>query len=424
MELTFRQRLDRPDAKGRAGIFADLHWAGGHRWKAPTGVKVLPDHWQPAKSRKVHTSAENANVLNLRLTRLQTALESVFLKAEADKRPESAVSVAELKRAAAEAGAGSSRRAPVVEEVSEYLPATSDWQALHDRWQAENQALRAESTLRMLQQCVYQLTAFDPALRIATLTRERLAQYTSYLYAQKKSDNTISRHYWFLRECFQLIGKPVPKWLGYPAARTGRPLSLQRTELLAIAAVELAGPIAEERDAFLFQLLLLLRDSDLRGLRPHHVRPHEIPGRGPWLCAELYQDKTSEPVVVPLPAPAVRIWEKYAGRLPVRSNAHRIVLIKQLGERAGVSREFVKVAFSGKTRHEEVGPAWQFMGTHTARHTGAALLVAASDGDQTLKEIALGHVSASAYGYDTLERYGPLLLKAWEQVFREPGATP
>lgn len=31
MELIFRQRLDRPDKVGRAAIFGDLHWAGGHR---------------------------------------------------------------------------------------------------------------------------------------------------------------------------------------------------------------------------------------------------------------------------------------------------------------------------------------------------------------------------------------------------------
>jgi hypothetical protein len=49
MELIFRQRLDRPDKLGKAVIFGDLHWAGGHRWKIPTGVKVLPVHWQPTK---------------------------------------------------------------------------------------------------------------------------------------------------------------------------------------------------------------------------------------------------------------------------------------------------------------------------------------------------------------------------------------
>ena len=49
MELIFRQRLDRPDKLGQAAIFGNLHWAGGHRWKMPTGVKVLPQHWQPTK---------------------------------------------------------------------------------------------------------------------------------------------------------------------------------------------------------------------------------------------------------------------------------------------------------------------------------------------------------------------------------------
>jgi integrase len=80
----------------------------------------------------------------------------------------------------------------------------------------------------------------------------------------------------------------------------------------------------------------------------------------------------------------------------------------------GLDREFVEVAFSGKKRDEQVQPLWQVLTTHTARHTGAALLVLGSEGDQTLKEIALGHVSASVYGYDTLERYGPRLLEAWQ----------
>jgi hypothetical protein len=35
----------------------------------------------------------------------------------------------------------------------------------------------------------------------------------------------------------------------------------------------------------------------------------------------------------------------------------------------------------------------------------------------------LGHVSASVYGYDTLERYGPLLLQAWERVLPAAGPT-
>jgi hypothetical protein len=62
----------------------------------------------------------------------------------------------------------------------------------------------------------------------------------------------------------------------------------------------------------------------------------------------------------------------------------------------GLGREFVEVSFSGNTRTEQVQPLWQVITTHPARHTGAALLVLGSEGDQTLKEIALGHVSVSS----------------------------
>ena len=64
--------------------------------------------------------------------------------------------------------------------------------------------------------------------------------------------------------------------------------------------------------------------------------------------------------------------------------------------------------------------------THTAQHTGSDLLIWASDSDQQLKEVGLGHVSAPVYGYDNVLRYGPPLLKAWEKVLGSgaPLATP
>lgn len=78
MELIFRQRFDRPDKQGRAVVFGDLHWAGGHRWKMPTGIKVLPAHWQPTKTKRIHTGADNSIQLNLRLTRLLAAVQGVL----------------------------------------------------------------------------------------------------------------------------------------------------------------------------------------------------------------------------------------------------------------------------------------------------------------------------------------------------------
>lgn len=422
MELTFRQRLDRPDRQGRVPIVADLHWAGGHRWKLPTGVKCLPAHWQPVKSKRIHTSEAGASQLNIRLTRLLEAVQGVFLKAEADRRPEGSISQDDIRQALLDAGAGSQRMpAPVAAPANPDapLPATSDWQALHDRWQAESRGRVSDSALKGFQQVVGKLTAFDPALRIGGLTRERLAAYTSWLYGQGYKDQTLTRHYWFLRECLQLVGRPVPKWMMLANVRSGRALSLQRAEVVALASTALPPNVARERDLFLFQLLLLLRESDLRALRPHHVRQVELPGWGLQWCAELYQQKTGEPVLVPLPPLAVTIWQHYGGRLPVRTNQTRNLGIRDACLLAGLTREHVAVAFSGRTKHEAVGPVWDAVSTHSARHTGATLLVWASDGDQTLKECALGHVADSVYGYDSIERYGPRILAAWEKVFAD-----
>lgn len=205
----------------------------------------------------------------------------------------------------------------------------------------------------------------------------------------------------------------MPTGLKVLPVRYGRAPTLRRAEVLALLHAELPTDLAEERDVFLLQLLLLLRDVDLRSLRPHHISAHELPGYGPTLCVELYQEKTGEPVRIPLPPPAAAIWQRCGGQLPMPTQQERNRRLKLLGQAAGLTRDFVANSFSGKVRNEQVLPVWQAITTHTARHTGAALLILGSEGDQTLKEIALGHVSASVYGYDTLERYGPLLLQAW-----------
>jgi hypothetical protein len=79
----------------------------------------------------------------------------------------------------------------------------------------------------------------------------------------------------------------------------------------------------------------------------------------------------------------------------------------------------VRVRYVQGEATEEVVPLWQVVTTHTARHTGADMLMLGSGGDSNLKEKALGY--AGVYGHDALERYGPALLAAWKAVL---GAKP
>jgi integrase len=419
MELIFRQRLDRPDKAGRANVFGDLHWAGGHRWKVPTGVKVLPAHWQPTKAKRIHTSAPDSNALNLRLSRLLAAVQGVFTSADGAGRSEADVTQTEIEEVVRSVGAGGQRRKVAPEpEVTGPAPLTPNdtWAEFSKRWQAENKDLLSASYLRGANQVVGALADFDPKLRLATLTREQLAKYTAWLYSQGLRDSTVQRHYKFFRDCMRQVNQAVPRWLNKLTVRYGRALSLRAGEVRALMAAPVEDEVAAERDVFLFQMFLLLRDTDLRGLRPHHVAPRELPGYGPTLCVELYQNKTGEPVLIPLPPAAKSIWQRYGAQLPLASQQERNRQLKQLGRVAVLTREFVDVGFSGKVRTEEVMPVYKALSTHAARHTGADMLVLGGEGDQTLKEIALGHVSDSVYGYDTLERYGPQLLQAWERV--------
>lgn len=430
MELIFRQRIDRPDKNGRVQVFGDLHWAGGHRWKVPTGVKVLPAHWQPTKAKRINTSATDANQLNLRLTRLTAAIQGVFLAAEAAGTPEANVTRGDIEAAVAMAGVGGRRRAkPVSEPAASVgltpLTPTSPWEVFAERWKIENTVILSESYLRSADQVVSGLCEFDPTLRLGTLTKERLAQYTAWLYAQTKLDSTVLRHYKFLRECMRMVNQAVPRWLGKFTARYGRPLALKRAEIQSLIAADFSTEpnLALERDAFLLQTLLSLRDVELRALRQHHVSDHYLPNFGEVPCVALYQEKTGEPVYIPLPEPARAIWQRYNGPPPLPSQQERNRLLKELGLAVGLTRQWVKHSFSGKVHHEELLPVWRAMTTHTARHTGAAMVLLGSEGDQTLKEIALGHVTKSAYGYDTLERYGPLLLQAWAEALEEVPVT-
>lgn len=138
---------------------------------------------------------------------------------------------------------------------------------------------------------------------------------------------------------------------------------------------------------------------------------------GRVLVLEFHQKKTGDEVRLPLPPLAAAIWRSWSYEPPIITLQKRNEFIKELAEAAGLDRMFVRVRFRVNRPEEVPMPLHRAVSTHTPRHTGADLVLWGSSGDQKLKEAALGHTSgASIYGYDMLERYGPLFLKAWEQV--------
>lgn len=394
MKYTFRQILSRPDKDGRCRVVLDVTW-DNRREKLPTGVSCLPAHFNPEARRVVSIKDPDSARLNAKLAGVVAKVEKAALAAEVHE-----VEFEVPKK-------------PAKVAPKKVLPKLAhEFYAL---WQEENPG-QGPNSARRYKQVVAHLDAYKADWELLTVGRKEYLAYVAHLSALGLADSTVLQHTKFLRECFRLGNLPVPSWMKLQA-RYGRAPALQASELRQL--IELPLGVGEEalqveRDMFLLQTLLLLRDSDLRKLRPHHVSPHELPGVGRQLILTFYQDKTNDEVRVPLPPLAATIWQRYAGQLPVLAQQYRNRHSKQLMERAGLARTFVRVRFVQGAPVEEVLPLWKVVTTHTARHTGADMVMLGSGGNSDLKEKALGH--AKVYGHDALERYGPALLEAWQKV--------
>lgn len=405
MELTFRQALSRPDAQGRCRILLDVTWAG-QREKLPLGVSCLPAHFQPAALRVVSPKDPDAARLNAILNRKLAAVKKLLLRVELEEVP---LTKALLHEALGKTPKASPAAAPACVTPADF----------HAAWLAGNPG-QAPSSARRYQQVVAHLNAYRADWPITQLTRADFLAYLQHAADLGLVDSTVIKHVKFLRECFRLAGLAVPSWLKMQV-RYGRSPALQAAELRQLLALPLfeQDALEQERDLFLLQTLLLLRDSDLRQLRPHHVAELELPGAGRVLVMSIRQAKTGDEVRLPLPPLAAAIWRKYGGVLPVSVQQYRNRHMKLLMERAGLLQPFVRVRYVQGAATEEVVPLWQVITTHTARHTGADMVMLGSGGDSNLKEKALGH--AGVYGHDALERYGPLLLDAWKTVLGAKG---
>ena len=400
MSLTLRQLLDKPSKDGRCYLFLDVTWPPRQRVTLATGVKCLPEHFKADKARPVSTKDPDAARLNAQLNNLRAAVLKTAERAELEE-----ISLTpELLRA------GSGRTKPAAAKTAEGLPVTPT--ELYTHWQADNPGQSYHSA-RRYKQVVGQLEAYQLGWAVLDITRKEFLEYLAHLAALELVDGTVGKNVKFLRECFRLAGKAAPSWFKMQT-RYGRAPALRAEELRTLLDLRGLEPdLAHERDLFVFQTQLLLRDSDLRALRPHYVEPVSMPGVAVPV-ATFRQVKTSDEVRLPLPPAAAAIWKACKGELAVPTQQERNRRMKQLARVAQLTRAFVRVQYVREEPVETVLPLYKVITTHTARHTGADLVMLGSGGDSNLKEKALGH--AGFYGHDALEHYGPALLHAWKVV--------
>jgi hypothetical protein len=300
MQYTFRQLTSRPDSQGRCRVLLDVTWEN-QREKLPTGVSCQPDNFRPTApaGKPLVAKAEPGSAnLNTRLLGLVADLTDLFNKADAHRQPVPREQVLAL---VAKPVAPSATPEPAAVPDPLLTDLLQQWEAEHPQSSADGR--------RRWRQVAGHLEAYHPGLRISQLTKPFYLGYLNYLHGEELSDSTIGKNISFLRACLRIAEKHIPTWLTVKV-RQGRPVSLRREELLTLLAYRPTLPsLIQEQQRVAFQSQLLLRDSDLRRLQPHHVTEQELPGLGKVLVLEFYQKKTGDEVPLPLPPLAAVVWQ-------------------------------------------------------------------------------------------------------------------
>lgn len=445
-KLTFRLREARTDKDGRAPITGDVVWKAG-AWGSgssrrvnalPTGITCAKANWQPERDRLaaaagrktgsasnrplIYTAEPRALSKNLILDRIKTTIGALFAQAELDRRAplEDEVRAAFVKASGRTEVATTPRAAglPAKTPAAAQLGLDTPLADFAGHWKRLNEGVLAPKTLQKYNSQPEWLDGFAPGMTLRRFTREWLTRYAAYLYEQGLHDASVETAYKYFREAFKMAGQPVPRFLLHANFRMARKPALTANEFRALLDLDLRQEpeLEAERDVWVFQALLLLRDVDVRELRPY--RATELQLAPPWhqvTGLDLVQTKTSLPILGVMPPVAEQIWQRYAGSFPQATNQERNRRIKQVATRAKLNREIVLTQFAGPNRTEEVKLLRNVISTHIARHTGATLLLQGSDGDRALKEIALGHAN-DVYGPADVYQYGPKILAAWKRV--------
>lgn len=142
---------------------------------------------------------------------------------------------------------------------------------------------------------------------------------------------------------------------------------LTAEELQKIKDLSLSGHLEKARDLFLLGVYTAMRFSDYSRIRPHWIKGGNL---------VFTEEKTGNRNSIPLSSSARSVIEKYKGA-PSLSQQKLNTYIKKVCRMAGLT-DGVEVSYTkGGRKCKEVREKCNLVSTHTARRTGASLLVRA-----------------------------------------------
>ena len=167
---------------------------------------------------------------------------------------------------------------------------------------------------------------------------------------------------------------------------------LTEDELSAIEQLDLTKKkkLSIVRDMFCLTCYTGLRFSDLKSLKPEHIKKRVY-----GMEIEINMIKTKTTVIIPLNDKAINILNNYDGfkrKLPIYSNQKSNDYIKEICFMANINSQITTVHFQGSKRIEKSVQKYNLISNHSGRHTFATLSLENGMRIEVLQKI-LGHKS-------------------------------
>jgi site-specific recombinase XerD len=413
--ITFKLRTF--NSKRPQPIYLVYRFGRNDKLVYPTGLKVLPAHWNKEKMR-VRNIAEalGREVINNRLNEL-CAVSSAFVIEQRAKGRQLT-------------------KAMLRKFLNDYTNATSgdDEKSLHGfikSYLERNKTRINSNTGKVISYKVKRehertyklLTEFEEKknkgvrLDFGDITLDFYADFTTYLQTLGLSVNTIGHKIQTLKAWLnEATERGFNKSQQYKSHRFKA--VTEETESIYLSNKELemlynysysSERLSHVRDLFLIGSFTGLRFSDFTSITVENMRENTL---------HIEQQKTGKPVSIPLHPIVLDIWKKYEGKLPkIISNQKFNKYIKEACKFAGINESQQKNITKGGMRMRQTYKKYELVSSHTARRSFATNLFLSGFPALSIMQVT-GHRTERAfmrYIKVTPEQHAVLLREHWAQ---------
>lgn len=368
--MRIRFYLKRPKAGSETAILARISYAG-QQLKIYSGESIAPKYWSPKKQRAKDIPVfREGSSLNVRLDKIKSTINKCFLdyQNEYDTLP----SLAKMKQLSQVAlGHTKEIKLSFFEYFQDFMDRTDAGQRRNAKGQIIKPAKAYKVTLNNLQAFTGE---WGRKLDFDTIDLEFYEDYLKFLQKKNLSENTIGRE---IKNLKAVLNDATERGhntnLSYRSKRFSKPseevdnIALSENELRGLQYLDLSESphLDRVRDLFLVACHTGLRYSDFSKLKADNIKGGFI--------EVAKQEKTGQPVTIPVHSVVKGIIKKYGGYLPESiSNQKFNTFLKDACKMVeSLQKPASKTRTQGGLKTTVNYQKWEIISTHTGRRTFA-----------------------------------------------------